>query len=156
MRKLIVNVTKEEIEKAERKNSRTCMIAAAIKRDYPDLKQVWVDIQMIRVTDSKKREQLTFITPRIANEQIVAFDDGEHVQPFSFKCTRPLVRGLREVKTGTYKGRLIRKGQHSVKPRPKTDASAIRLGHYRIHGLGGIGRTRPDHPETLADTPAAA
>ena len=148
MRTLKVNVTQEDIDKAVKKNSRSCMIATAIRRAYPELSHIAVDIQAIRVTDSKHREQLTFLTPRFpAVEMLCAFDEGDEVTPFSFKLKGPTIRPLVESKRTGQNVQLRRDGGRAVKPYPKNLSSKYRTGVFRVRGLRAIGRVKPENPE---------
>ncbi len=139
MRKLKVEVSAMELATAEKKDSRYCMIAEAIRRLYPELRNVQVDTQAIRVTDRVRREQLTFMTPGTVQVAIVRFDEGDAVRPFEFECREPRVRKMRslgEAKNGTH----VARGKQSGVPKTRSKAGAYRIGRLRVHGLKAVGR----------------
>lgn len=79
-----VIVTQEIIDNACRRDSSHCMIADAIKAAVPSSHFRSVDVATIRFTDPEKRMRFIWLTPRIAQEKLVQFDQGKKVQPFSF------------------------------------------------------------------------
>ena len=79
-----VMITKEAIQAAQQRNSSHCMIADAIKAQYPHLTRISVDIQTIRFTDLHKGERYIHLTPRVAQEGVVKFDQGVPQEAFSF------------------------------------------------------------------------
>ncbi len=79
-----VNVTEADIERSEQRDSRQCMIAEAIKRENPKVRNVLVDIQTIRWTDPKRHTRYVALTPEAAAVALVEFDQGRKVEPFSF------------------------------------------------------------------------
>jgi hypothetical protein len=83
-----VFVTQEDIDKAIPQDSSHCMIADAIKRSVPGAARVSVDLATIRWTDPEKNLRYTYLTPRLAQGPLLAFDKGERPEPFSFNLTR--------------------------------------------------------------------
>jgi len=79
-----IQITEENINLAERDSSAHCMIADAIKRNVPEAKHILVDLQSIRWTDTTKSRRFTYLTPRVAQVALIAFDQGVHDQPFRF------------------------------------------------------------------------
>jgi len=116
------------------------MIAEAIRQTHPELKFIQVDTQAIRVTDTKRRQQLTFMTPVAVQDSIIAFDEGEQVKLFRFQLRDPRVRQMAEKSPGR-RGEVSR-GDRPGMRRTKTVAGAHRLGRLRVHGLRAIGRRR--------------
>src|SRR5262245_50966418 len=82
-----LSVTKEDAELAIRRNSKSCMVAEAIKRQKPEWKNPHVDVQTIRFTLGEKR--YVFFTPKICQESITQFEFGIKPTPFRFKLQDP-------------------------------------------------------------------
>lgn len=84
---VLVKVTRKHIDEAMQKVSSHCMIAEAIKDAMPDAKNIAVDLQTIRYTDPKRKVRCVVLTPRLAQDKLVAFDQGdrEELEPFQFK-----------------------------------------------------------------------
>lgn len=79
-----VQVTAELINTSVRNNSSHCMIAEAIKVAVPQAKNVAVDISTSRFTDRDKGLRYVYLTPRVAQEALVDFDEGAIPKPFNF------------------------------------------------------------------------
>jgi hypothetical protein len=47
-------------------------------------------LQTIRFTDPKKAQRYTYLTPPIAQDYLVAFDQGQFLEPFLFNLTSPI------------------------------------------------------------------
>lgn len=88
-RKLDVEITQEVIDNACVRDSSHCMIADAIKAANPKLRHVSVDLQSIRFTDPDKKARFLYLTPPLAQLALLAFDQGEVVEPFQVRVTRP-------------------------------------------------------------------
>ena len=58
-----VSVTRDVIDKAERRDSSHCMIADAIRASIPDAQNVSVDLATIRWSEPKKGVRLMYLTP---------------------------------------------------------------------------------------------
>lgn len=82
-----IQVTQDDIDKATRENSHSCMIAEAIKRQVPDVKNVAVDVQSIRFYDTKHKRRVAFLTPQECVLGLVRFDRGVPPKPFKFSMT---------------------------------------------------------------------
>lgn len=93
----LINVTKDHIANSIGKSSSHCMIAEAVRTALPYVTRVSVDIQTIRYTDQEKGVRITFLTPRIAQEAIIDFDDGVLPKPFSFGLRGAHVREIRQL-----------------------------------------------------------
>lgn len=89
--KVHIKVTPEIIAESMQRDSRHCMIAEAIKKSYPDATHVSVDLATIRFTDIKRGLRFTYLTPRIAQVQLVKFDQGVEPPPFDFQIRSPQV-----------------------------------------------------------------
>jgi hypothetical protein len=74
--KLEIEISAEQHEHAIRSNSGACLIADAIKRTYPNLSGVTVDVATIRATDRENGVRYTYLTPPAAQHVLLAFDQG--------------------------------------------------------------------------------
>jgi hypothetical protein len=74
----ILNLTigQEQIDRAVQSNSGACLIADAIKAQYPELSGITVDMATIRVSDRKRGERYTYLTSPAAQHVLLAFDQG--------------------------------------------------------------------------------
>ncbi len=79
---LKVSVTAPLIERATERDSRHCMIAEAILAARPDFRQVLVDLATIRWTNPRTNKRYIALTPERAAVALVAFDQGQEVEPF--------------------------------------------------------------------------
>ena len=77
-----VNVTRTDIDHAERESSSRCVVANAIYRSIPGATFVDVNQQTTRFTWRGRR--YLFLTPNIAQWSLVAFDAGHKQEPFRF------------------------------------------------------------------------
>jgi hypothetical protein len=84
-----VVITETDIRLAVKKNSHRCMIAEAIRRDINHAIRVVVDLQSIRWTDDQAGIRYFFFTPPVAQEALLAFDEGRLVKPFEFELRKP-------------------------------------------------------------------
>lgn len=85
MRRSEIKVTKEIISKAAQADSSHCMIADAIRAQNPAWTNVTVDLQTIRVTDKARRERFIYLTPLLAQQQLLRFDQGVEIEPWVFR-----------------------------------------------------------------------
>lgn len=85
-----VNVAQKFITNGSQKNSQHCMIADAIRAARPNAKYVMVDTQSIRFSDPKERLRYVYLTPPIAQLNILRYDQGKKVTPFSFNLNAPM------------------------------------------------------------------
>jgi hypothetical protein len=79
-----IEVTAEIIDASLARDSTHCMIAESLKAARPEAKSISVDLATIRFTDAKKGVRYTYLTPRVAQVQLVNFDQGRKPAPFSF------------------------------------------------------------------------
>jgi hypothetical protein len=80
---LKIDVTQELIDQATERDSRRCMIAEAIKEAKPHYERVIVDLQTIRWTNPRTKKRYLVLTPEAVGVALVAFDQGEPIEPFS-------------------------------------------------------------------------
>jgi hypothetical protein len=74
--RLDLTITEEQRERAIRSNSGGCLIADAIKSQYPHLTNVVVDMATIRVSDRARGERYTYLCPPLAQHVLLSFDQG--------------------------------------------------------------------------------
>ena len=73
---LDLEIGPEAYERAIRSASGSCLIADAIKQQYPHLTHVSVDMATVRVSDKKKGIRYTYLTPEAGQMCLLAFDQG--------------------------------------------------------------------------------
>jgi hypothetical protein len=86
--RVTIPVTREVIERAERRDSSHCMIAEAIREAVPGATAIAVDLQSIRWSDPVLRLRYVYMTPPVCQVALVSFDQGLHTNPFSFTLAR--------------------------------------------------------------------
>lgn len=80
-----LEITHELIDGAIPRDSSHCMIAEAVKMNFPDASHIAVDIQTIRFSDLKRGLRYTYLTPRVAQVCLIKFDQGFRPEPFGFQ-----------------------------------------------------------------------
>src|SRR3954466_15806044 len=78
-----IKITQELIDNGIKSDSSACMVAEAIKIEFPSAEKVSVDIQTIRLTIGFTR--YVFLTPKSVQLHIKLWDMGEPPPPFSFQ-----------------------------------------------------------------------
>src|SRR5262245_48702503 len=73
---LKLHIKEEDWDKAIESQSGGCLIADAIKKQYPHLSSPVVDMATIRVSDRKRGERYTYLTPPAAQHLLLSFDQG--------------------------------------------------------------------------------
>lgn len=90
-----IKVEKKHIDNGIEKDSHCCMIADAIKEKCPNAQYILVDLQSIRFSDAKKKQRYTYLTPPLAQHNLLKFDMGDKsIKPFVFSLNRPQVREM--------------------------------------------------------------
>lgn len=74
--RLTLDITPDRWDRAVRSASGACLIADAIKDQYPELTSVRVDTATVRATDPQKGERYTWLTPEPAQLLLIGFDQG--------------------------------------------------------------------------------
>jgi hypothetical protein len=95
-----LRITQEDIDKAHRKDSFSCVVAQAVARTIPEAHHIEVDTQTIRWTENGVR--YLWLTPYVAQEYVISFDAGHQIRPFT--CTlsrRTPVQQQERTKAGT-------------------------------------------------------
>jgi hypothetical protein len=126
-----VEVTQALIDRAIRADSRHCMIADAIMaKDPVRYHNVSVDVATMRWTDKQTGKRHTAITPTVAAQRLIEFDQGENVEPFAF-VARPVVTQTRQSRLSPPK-RAAARLKKSAATRPKVKADGTVSGRLRI------------------------
>ncbi len=73
---LTIRITAEQHARAVASASGGCLIADAIREQYPHLTGITVDMATIRVTDRKEGLRYTYLTPPQAQHCLLSFDQG--------------------------------------------------------------------------------
>jgi hypothetical protein len=91
---MTIQVTREHIDNAVRRDSHRCMIADAIRDAFPAAQYILVDLQSIRWTDPEAKERYAYFTPPLAQRALLRFDQGKPVQPFTFRLGPAFTRAM--------------------------------------------------------------
>ncbi len=128
-----ISVEKDNIKNAVAKNSQHCMIADAIKATIPSAQFLMVDLQSIRFSDSEKRKRYVYLTPAIAQHNILKFDKGDAIKPFSFSLLHPVrARAMQSKAKGTPEQRKRTKAKYA-KNQKKADYAYLAANRARNH-----------------------
>lgn len=73
---LVLHIGEEQWLRARKASSGGCLIADAIKSQYPHLTGISVDMATVRVSDRKEGKRYTYLTPAIAQHLLLSFDQG--------------------------------------------------------------------------------
>jgi hypothetical protein len=149
--RIFIPVTPEIVAVSTLRNSNHCMVAEALKKRYPKLTHISVDLQTIRATDKKKRERYVWLTPRCVQKMIVDFDAGRRITPFAFHCRDGQVTacgGHRRANQSATKGRAKKKvlrmrnggNNHTVPERVGGRTPPKAIGQRREYGLRSFDR----------------
>jgi hypothetical protein len=87
-KRMTISVTEEDIAKAHRGDSFSCVVVQAIARMVPLAHHIEVDSQTIRWTEGDER--YLWLTPLATQDYVIAFDAGEEISPFKSQLTRRL------------------------------------------------------------------
>ncbi len=74
--RLTLHLTEQVWSDAVRASSGSCIVAEAIKQQYPQFTGVSVDMATIRFSDPKKGLRYTYLTPEAAQIMLLSFDQG--------------------------------------------------------------------------------
>lgn len=90
-----IQVEREHIANGIEKDSHCCMIADAVKAAVPDAQYILVDLQSIRFSRKALKRRYTYLTPPIAQQNLLRFDHGDKtIKPFAFSLNAPRTRGM--------------------------------------------------------------
>jgi len=115
-----VEVTEADIERAHKNDSYNCVVAQAVARTVPDATRIEVDSQTIRFTTQNERR--VYMTPYAVQGYVIAFDAGDHIEPFSFQLRDP--KRIKRV-LNTEAGKAVRRATERARRGAKKSATAI-------------------------------
>jgi hypothetical protein len=115
MATLKVTVTRELVERGVKRDSRHCMIAEAIKEQNPHFSNISVDLASIRWTNPRTGKRYLCLTPEIAGELLVDFDQGHDIEPVVFNVRTVQVTPNRKKGRAAVRGRKQLDGQMVIK-----------------------------------------
>jgi hypothetical protein len=123
---IVLNITPNDIAKADRKEPADCAVARACRREL-HAKEVRVHLGRVYVRQNEGN-WLRFMTPRSLRSEIIAFDRGGSFEPGEHKLAAPQPSK-----------RATGKRQGSVKPkgRPKSRGPKRRAPHVVTDVRGG-------------------
>jgi hypothetical protein len=128
MRTVTINVEKEHIVNATRKDSHRCMIADAIQEALPWAKYIIVDLQSVRFSDVDEGRRFIYMTPPTAQKALLQFDNGRNPKPFKFRLTKGHERAMR-VRQANYKPK------NRDRKTEKRDPHRVMPARFREFGL---------------------
>jgi hypothetical protein len=149
----MVTITAPLIERATQRDSRHCMIAEALKSSYEDATHILVDLQTIRWTQKGKR--YIALTPEVAAQMLVDFDQGRPIEPVSFKVTAGQVTPSTRTETPQeaaeagrdHRREIARRGRKTVgADLTVTGGRPSPVGHLAA-GIGSVTTSRTPAPE---------
>jgi hypothetical protein len=73
---LVLKITDEAYDRAVQSSSGGCLIADAIRNQYPRFTKIVVDMATVRMTDRKAGLRYTYLTPEPAQQCLLHFDQG--------------------------------------------------------------------------------
>ena len=111
--RITVKVTQDLIDVSSQRDSSHCMIADAVAKTIPNARYISVDLATIRFTDMTAGIRYIYLTPRHAQEALIAFDQGEKVEPFSLQ-----LRGAHVLPTGN-----ARRARASLQPQSSPNST---------------------------------
>lgn len=126
-----IAITEEIIAASTQRDSSHCMIAEAVKMAVPEASAISVDLQTIRWTDRKKGLRYVYLTPRTGQIELVKFDQGMPITPFSFQLRR---------------GQVIRSGRKASEPARLVGARGAEVGESGLVPLKVGGQVPPTGP----------
>jgi hypothetical protein len=92
--RLFVEVTEEHIRKGLERDSSHCIIALALAdAGAGNFRHISVDLQSCRLTDSKRKLRLTFLSPHAVRDLVVATDQGwrDQIRPCTFSMKPAII-----------------------------------------------------------------
>jgi hypothetical protein len=133
-----IEVTADDIERAQVDDSYRCVVAQAVARTIPDATRIEVDVQTVRFTRSGER--LIYLTPYSVAGYVVAFDAGDEIHPFRFQLRDP-IKGRRRQRTSA--------GQEVTRKEKRIETER------RLAERAEATLAKPDRQRSKAETEAA-
>lgn len=129
-----VAVSADVIRKAMPRDSSHCMIADSLKLAFPKCSP-GVDLATMRYSDRASGVRYTFLTPPSVQDALIKFDQGESVEPFTFKLQRPIL--VQQVRRSAKKASV----GGEVPDDKSTDMEAAARPSQRRQGIARAGGT---------------
>ncbi len=95
-----------------------------------------VDLQTIRFSDPTKRKRFVYLTPSVAQHNILKFDKGDQVKPFAFSLTEPVRSRPMQVERRNSQKRIAshkRASKTYTKRQKKADYAYLAANRARNH-----------------------
>lgn len=148
---LALNIGEEQFDQAIQSDSGRCLIADAIRAQYPHLSKIWVDMATIRVTDTKRGQRFTYLTPPAAQFLLLSFDQGWPRPPTDQLTIKGAVqiRSIVRPRTGpkSAAGARERREKRVDELKAKLDAGeALTHGENVSLGMAANPRPAPERP----------
>lgn len=138
-----VVVTDEDITNAIRRDSTHCAVAEAIKRHVPEAQGVDVTAQSIRFRIPEQEKRFIFLTPRVIQAYIMAFDAGEELKEFAFTLNHPIWVGPIGVWANVTNNSRVRKPGRPKKGEEKVVGDVVLQDEDEVMGTALITITEP-------------
>jgi hypothetical protein len=110
-----LDISEEATVEAVRNDSAHCMIADAITAQIPGASRVSVDLQTIRWSDRQRGERYTYLTPPMAQDALIRFDQGQPLVPFKLKLSRGQVTRIKAATKAQVRSRAERQAAVAAK-----------------------------------------
>jgi hypothetical protein len=123
--RLFVEVTEEHIARALERDSSHCIIAMALADALPHARHISVDLQSCRLTDPRKQLRYTFLTPHLARDIVIGFDQGERdkLVPCTFSMKPAIIAQSGKKRATPTQEQLKGSGLKLAKDQPHVPAS---------------------------------
>jgi len=129
-RRVDLEVTPEMIKEGKRKDSSHCVVAEAIKAAVPTAANVSVDLATIRFSDRKRGKRYVYLTPAVAQQALIDFDQGRRLEPFKFRMrmaqVTPILAASKKARNGT--ARPSARGAAKLKRRGADSGIPVKVG----------------------------
>lgn len=149
--RLDLGITPEHWERCVRSNSGGCVIADAIKEQYPQFSHVVVDMATIRVTDRQVGNRYIYLTTDEARQLLLAFDQGWR-QPFDRFRTRKPIQVVPITRTQSGSQSIEKRREASVLRKAELEAKEASGEEMSAGEKSALGRLR--NPRPAAERPA--
>lgn len=150
---LKLTIPQDQYERSVQSNSGGCLVADAIKRQFPEMTNVVVDMATIRFSDRKRGVRYTYLTPEEAQHVLLAYDQG-WTNPFNEVTIKravvitPIVRAKKGPSSiaATTKRRATRKKELEAKV---AKGQPLTAGEKRALGRVSKAKPAPKRPSTV-------
>lgn len=127
-------VTAEHIAAGIPKDSAHCMIADALREAMPNADLISADLATIRFTDRLAGRRYIYLTPIPAQQALIAFDQGEPVEPFHVRA-----RAAQMIHTGAARRARRIQAEQDGEPLPEREPAKL----VKAAGDSGTGSSVP-------------